>query len=1026
MNASTITPDPDDARRERLRLAARRRLLPLPVSDRVLGRSGRGVLALGASIPALVLAPALDSDRFPLTGWQAGIVLFVGVAAAACSLGALRQLSRRHSEVLGGPTAVAAVLLRDVSAQAARATGLAGVLLRIVMAGLAVDAVCRTLADGSTGLRIGFGVALATAGTLASLLPLRRTGQLGLALVAAAIGCEAVALATRSTPGDLASARLGALTDSALVHPHGFEVVSAVASLLVLVAILSPSVVAGLDHVAEAQIYVGERPKPSGAIAAAVGSGVLLLTFVVAIRRPELLPLGQSGSIWGWSALLLLATWSVATATASASRILVTLGQAALMPRRFASMSAGVPVLGATVCGAGVLGTVLVGPRGWLLAGLSLVAAVTIAIPPLCRLLPRWPRPPHKLALALLNTPWILAVGLGLPPLGLADVAGASFALTLLVVASGVVAQRRARSVARPHALIAGLLMTAVLVAAVVGGSGSTPTHVAVLVDLLVLSLLLAGALAVFLPGMVAAEADRLLQESDDLAQRALPALMASVRALGESADASAQAPRPTGMPSPRVELSPAREPSRRRDELWAVADAQSEVTRAVASVTDAVADVAVRLQRAEADARARSGLDALTGLPNRQSFERELLSTRGSRQSVVVLDLDGFGDLNDSRGHAVGDDVLRRTAAMVVALSPADAWFGRLGADDFAILLPGGSGQDAAALAARLVNEVHHLTFTADGREVRTSASAGVAAGPGDGVGLELLNAAEASLATAQEHGSERIGLAWERTTGEVGRHDRAQSIREALENRRFELHAQPIRALATGEISHHELLIRMRDDQGLVPPGLFLDVAERTGMVVELDRWVVQQACTLIRAGLATEQHIMVAVNLSGQSMTDPATLAFVEREISALPSSGPKPKLEITETSSVGDLATAAQFCERMIALGCNMVLDDFGAAYASFHYLRNLPFQAMKIDGEFVRDMTRRREDLVLVRALTNVAHDLGMTVTAEYVEDEATLTMLAAIGVDHAQGNHIGLPVPVREAFGPAAGSLGRL
>ena len=1022
MTATTITPDPDGARRDRLRLAARRRLLPLPVSDRVLGRAGRAVLALGSVVPALVLAPALGEDTGPLRRWQTELVVFLGVVAAAATLPALRQLSRRHPEVLGGPVAIAAVLLRDVSAQVARAVGLAGVLLRLTMAGLTVDAVCRALADTSTLLRVVFGAGLVLAGTIAALLPLRRTGQLGLALVGGAAGCYGVAVATSSASGNLASAKLGALAQNAAVHPHAFDVLSGVASLLILVAIFSPAIVGGLDHTAEARVSAADRPRPSGTAATVMGSLLLLGALELATRRPDLLPLGRSGSTWGWTALLLLATWSTSTAVAAAARMMATLGQAALVPGRLGSLRDGVPVWGVVTSGLGVIGVLAVGPSGWLLAGLSLVAVVTLGIPPLCRLLPHWPRRPKRFRLALLTLPWVLALSLGLPPLGLLDVAGASFALTLLIVASGVVAQRRVRSLARPHALLAGLLMTAVLVASVVGGEGSSRTRVAVLVDLLVLSLVLAASLAVFLPGVVAAEADRLLQESEDLAQRTLPALVASVRALGESAPELGPARAPRRAPPPRVELSP----GRRRDELWAVADAQSEITRAVASVSDAVADVAVRLQRADADARARSGLDTLTGLPNRQSFERELLSTRGSRQAVVVLDLDGFGDLNDSRGHAVGDDVLRRCAAMLVALSPPDAWFGRLGADDFAILLPGGSGQDAAALAARLVAEVHHLTLTADGREVRTSASAGVAAGPGDGVGLELLNAAEATLATAQEHGSERIGLAWERQQGEVGRHDRAQSIREALENRRFELHAQPIRNLATNEISHHELLIRMRDDQGLVPPGLFLDVAERTGMVVELDRWVVSQACSLIRAGLATEQDIMVAVNLSGQSMTDPATLAFVEREISALPGGGPKPKLEITETSSVGDLATAAQFCERMIALGCNMVLDDFGAAYASFHYLRNLPFQAMKIDGEFVRDMTRRREDLVLVRALTNVAHDLGMTVTAEYVEDEATLQMLAAIGVDHAQGNFIGLPVPVREAFGPAAGRLGRI
>jgi EAL domain-containing protein (putative c-di-GMP-specific phosphodiesterase class I) len=240
------------------------------------------------------------------------------------------------------------------------------------------------------------------------------------------------------------------------------------------------------------------------------------------------------------------------------------------------------------------------------------------------------------------------------------------------------------------------------------------------------------------------------------------------------------------------------------------------------------------------------------------------------------------------------------------------------------------------------------------------------------------------------------------------------------ALRGGLFELHYQPIAAVAGGGISHHEALVRLRDDPegGLVAPGAFLPAAERYGLVRELDRLVVSLAARALAAG-AESQVRRVAVNVSALSATEEGMLLHIERELALHGVDPAQLVVEITETAAISDMSRAIAFCEGVQALGCAIALDDFGVGFGSLYYAKRLPFSYLKIDGDFIRGLASSSVDRVMVRAIVDVARGLGRETIAEYVGDEPTMRVLRELGVDYAQGFHIGRPRPL--ATGPLVG-----
>jgi diguanylate cyclase (GGDEF)-like protein len=431
------------------------------------------------------------------------------------------------------------------------------------------------------------------------------------------------------------------------------------------------------------------------------------------------------------------------------------------------------------------------------------------------------------------------------------------------------------------------------------------------------------------------------------------------------------------------------------------------------------------KAERTEAELRYIADHDSLTGLLDRRRFRAELdqyvsFSARyGGQGAMMIIDIDGLKAVNDSLGHRAGDDLIRQIASILRERVRATDIVARLSGDEFAVLMPQTDTAGALQLGEDLRAQVAESVASSPGAESATI-SVGITMFGGErDIGSEaVLVAADQAMYRAKEEGRNQIALFQD--PGEPRRR-RAQTttarIRDALTHHRLSLHTQPIRSLASGGIERYELLLRMTGENGeLLPAASFIEAAERSGMVQELDRWVVARALELLaereRAGAPVSLH----VNLSGASLTDISVIEFIERRLDEGDADPSRCTFEITETARVADYQAAAGFADRLTEFGCQVAIDDYGAGFGSFHYLKQIPFDVIKIDGAFVRDMPRSDADQLTVQAIVQIARGLGKTTIAEYVQDDATTKMLREYGVDMAQGFHLGRPVAVSEAL----------
>lgn len=410
---------------------------------------------------------------------------------------------------------------------------------------------------------------------------------------------------------------------------------------------------------------------------------------------------------------------------------------------------------------------------------------------------------------------------------------------------------------------------------------------------------------------------------------------------------------------------------------------------------------------------------DRLTGLLNRDGFERAVADVLDDDRhvgagAVLVLDLDTFSHFNDAHGSAAGDLLLRLVARTLTGRLRATDAAGRLGDDEFGVLLTNTTAAAAGDVAAELMRSVRSIALPVAGDVIHPTVSAGIRTfdrGRPGSAG-ELIADADAAVLEAKDQGRDRICVASLQTA--VGRSCRhwSQRIRQALADDRLVLHEQPIMAVGTREIVRSELLVRMLDEDGcVIEPGVFLPAAERYGQVQDLDRWVVEQALDLLVRRRAHGVELPVNANLSGESLSDPEAIDSI---IAGIREAGIDPRrltFEITETAAVRDIERAGRLAARLSAIGCPVSLDDFGTGFSSFAYLKHLPVDGVKIDGQFIRDLARDHVDRLTVQAIVDVSRGAGATTTAEYVEDEVTLELLDHLGVDFAQGFHVGHPRP---------------
>jgi diguanylate cyclase (GGDEF)-like protein len=437
------------------------------------------------------------------------------------------------------------------------------------------------------------------------------------------------------------------------------------------------------------------------------------------------------------------------------------------------------------------------------------------------------------------------------------------------------------------------------------------------------------------------------------------------------------------------------------------------------------------RAERTETELRYLADHDSLTGLLDRRRFRAELdqhvsFSARyGGQGAVMVIDIDSLKAVNDSLGHHAGDNLIRQVAEVMRERVRGTDIVARLSGDEFAILMPQTDTEGALQLGEDLRAQVAEGARPAPQLEAVTI-SVGISMfGGGKGGAEAVLAAADQAMYRAKEGGRNQIALFRDPSEPQRGlkrRQTTASRIRDALTGDRLSLHTQPIHSLASGGgIERYELLLRMTNEQGeLLPAADFIEAAERSGMVQELDRWVVGRALELLAERGREGRPLSLHVNLSGASLTDVSVLEFIERRLDEGGADPAHCTFEITETANGHDYERATGFADRLTEFGCQVAIDDYGAGFGPFHYLKTIPFDLIKIDGSFVRDMPRSDADQLTVKAIVQIARGLGKTTIAEYVQDDQTVEMLREYGVDMAQGYHLGRPVDIGEAFAEAA------
>jgi diguanylate cyclase (GGDEF)-like protein len=413
---------------------------------------------------------------------------------------------------------------------------------------------------------------------------------------------------------------------------------------------------------------------------------------------------------------------------------------------------------------------------------------------------------------------------------------------------------------------------------------------------------------------------------------------------------------------------------------------------------------------------------DQLTNLVNRPEFENRLklalhtAANQGRQHVVMYLDLDQFKIVNDTCGHAAGDQLLRQVGALLKQQVREGDSLARLGGDEFGVLLENCPMHEAIRIADDLQKCIADFRFVSEGKSFSIGASIGVVhIADGMLTLTDVLGAADAACYMAKEKGRNRVQF-YRPHDSEVfllrGEMEWVSRLQRALEEERFVLHAQEIISIGdqASPTSHRELLVRMLDEHNkIVPPMAFIPAAERYNMMPLIDQWVIQHAFAKI-SSLGSECGTY-AINISGTSIGDERFLEFVRDQFRRYVMPLRSICFELTETAAIANFDKAARFFGELKSLGCLFSLDDFGAGMSSFGYLKHLPVDFIKIDGSFVKDVADDPVDLAMVRAINDVGHVMGKKTIGESVDGERSLAALREIGVDFAQGNWLSAPRP---------------
>jgi diguanylate cyclase (GGDEF)-like protein len=432
----------------------------------------------------------------------------------------------------------------------------------------------------------------------------------------------------------------------------------------------------------------------------------------------------------------------------------------------------------------------------------------------------------------------------------------------------------------------------------------------------------------------------------------------------------------------------------------------------------------------AERDYKAYLALhDPLTGLPNRALFYDRVKQSiseagrRGTELAVLLIDLDRFKEINDSLGHHAGDLLLQRVGPRIKSVLRESDTVARLGGDEFAVLLPDVDGADHASLIAKRIDEALDEPFVLEDLPeeltLDVEGSIGIALFPQQGGDVEtLIQRADVAMYLAKEAHTGHEVYAYERDRHSAGQLAMLGELRRGLDNGELILHFQPKQTMDSRDISCVEALLRWQSERrGLVLPGEFIPPAERTGLIHRITKTVIDQALAQVREWQDDGIDLRVAVNLARRNLLDLRLPGVVQELLTRWGIDPDLLEFEITESSIMADPARAAHVLTQLSSIGVKLALDDFGVGYSSLSYLTRLPVNEIKIDKSFVMNMSHDDNDRVIVRSTIELAHNLGLTVVAEGVEDEPTWRDLLHFGCDVAQGFHIGRPGTAQEILG---------
>ncbi len=419
---------------------------------------------------------------------------------------------------------------------------------------------------------------------------------------------------------------------------------------------------------------------------------------------------------------------------------------------------------------------------------------------------------------------------------------------------------------------------------------------------------------------------------------------------------------------------------------------------------------------------------DRLTGLYNRYEFEQRLTSAledakkRQTQHVLCYMDLDQFKVVNDTSGHVAGDELLRQLSLLLSNHLSGNTFMARLGGDEFGLILYNHTLDEAKAEAQKILDTVCSYRFTWEDKLFTVGASIGMVAISSECNNTnDLLVSADAACYTAKENGRNQI-YTFEKLDVELAKHrndaEWIDEIQHALDEERFLLYGQPIKSLKIGfNTPHFEILIRMKNRDGkIIEPMAFIPAAERFHSMKLIDRWVIKESIYLLREVLDMGYICHFSINLSGQSLSDDTLIDYIKQLFMETEVPHEYICFELTETAAISNLTNALIFIKSLRELGCLFALDDFGSGLSSFAYLKNIPVDYLKIDGQFVKDIHVNKVNREMVRAVNDIAKVMGIEVICEYVENEQILQTLIEMDIDYAQGHYFCIASSIRECI----------